>query len=114
MAKQFEINEESLSIGLEIVQCLTEIKPLTSLSFTLSKEGVVAVNEVLELSEWGIGKNAHKLKESAFKVFNGILEHPSGAPINVNLTEFEINAMNKVLSLIEKSLNEHKNGVLTK
>ena len=114
MAKQLEINEGTLSIGLEIVQCLIEIKPRTSLSFTLSEEGVNAVNEVSALTEWGIGKNAHKLKKSALEVFIGILEHPNGAPVNVNLTRFDIKAMKKVRKLIKKSLNNHKNGVLTK
>ena len=113
MVKQLEINEESLNIGLEIVQCLTELKPRTSLSFTLSEEGIEAVNEVLALTEWGIGKNAHKLKKSALAVFNGILDHPNCAPVNVNLTRFDIKAMKKVKRLIKKSLNNHKNGVLT-
>jgi len=114
MVKQLEINEESLSIGLEIVQSLTELKPHTSLSFMLSEEGVSAVNEVLALTEWGIGKNAHKLKKSALAVFNSILEHPNGAPVNINLTRFDIKAMKKVRKLIKKSLNNHKNGILTK
>jgi hypothetical protein len=114
MVKQLEINEEALNIGMEIVQCLSELKPHTSLSFTLSEEGVGAVNEMLALTEWGIGKNAHKLKKSALAVFNGILEHPNDTPVNVNLTRFEIEAMKKVRQIIKKSLNNHKNGVLTK
>jgi hypothetical protein len=114
MTKQLEINEESLGIGLEIVQCLSEIKPLSSLSFKLNDEGVEAVNEVLALAEWGIGKNAYKLKEAALDVFNGMLEHPDGAPINVNLTEYEIKAMKTVMDLIERSLDKHADGVLTK
>jgi len=114
MTKELEINEESLNVGLEIVQCLSELKPLSSLSFTLSNEGVDAVNQVFALAEWGIGKNAYKLKESALKVFNDILEHPDGAPINVNLTEYEIKAMNMVMDLIDRSLDKHTNGVSTK
>jgi hypothetical protein len=114
MTKELEINEEFLNIGLEIVQCLSELKPLSSLSFTLSHEGVDAVKEVLTLAEWGIGKNAYKLKESSLEVFNGILDHPDTAPVNVNLTEYEIKAMNKVKDLIERSLDKHTNSVLTK
>jgi hypothetical protein len=114
MTKQLEINKETLSIGLEIVQCLSDLKPLSSLSFTLSNEGVDAVNEVLALVEWGIGKNAYKLKEAATEVFTDILEHPDGTPVNVNLTEYEIKAMEKVTDLIEKSLDKHTNGVLKK
>lgn len=114
MTKEFEINEESLGIGLEIVQCLSEIKPLSSFSFTLNDAGVDAINEVLALTEWGIGKNAYKLKEAAMDVFSDILEHPDGAPVNVNLTEYEIKAMNKVTDLIERSLDKHTNSVLTK
>ena len=107
MTKELEINEESLCIGLEIVQCLSEIKPLQSLSFTLSNEGVIAVNEVSTLTEEGIGKNAYKLKEAALDVFNAILEHPDGVPINVNLTEYEIKAMKTVMDVIERSLDKH-------
>lgn len=114
MTKQLEINEESLGIGLEIVQQLSELKSLSSFSFTLSDEGVDAVNEVLELTEWGIGENAYKLKEAAIGVFSDILEHPDGAPVNVNLTEYEIKAMEKVTDLIERSLDKHNDGVLTK
>jgi hypothetical protein len=114
MTKELEINEESLNIGLEIVQQLSEVKPLSSLSFTLSDQGVDAVNEVLELTEWGIGKNAYKLKEAAIEVFSDILEQPDGTPVNVNLTEYEIKAMEKVTDLIEKSLDKNTNGVLTK
>jgi hypothetical protein len=114
MSKELEINEKALGIGLEIVQNLSELKPLSSLSFTLSNEGVEAVDEVLTLSEWGIGKNAYKLKEAALEIFNDILEHPMGAPINVNLTEYEIKAMKTVMELIESSLDKHTNGVLTK
>lgn len=114
MTKELEINEKALGIGLEIVQSLSALKPLSSISFSLSNEGIEAVDEVLALSEWGIGKNAYKLKEAAIEVFNDILEHPDGAPINVNLTEYEIKAMKTVMELIEKSLDKHTNGVLTK
>lgn len=103
-----------MAIGLEIVQSLSELKPLSSFSFTLSNEGFDAVNQVFALAEWGIGKNAYKLKKSALKVFNDILEHPNGSPINVNLTEYEIKAMKTVMSLIERSLDNHTNGILTK
>ena len=113
MTKQLDINKESLSIGLEIVQCFTELKPRTSLSFTLSEEGVNAVNEVLALAESGIGDNAHKLKGAALEVFNGILEHPNGAPINVNLTKYDIKAMEKVKQIIERTLDKRTNGGLS-
>ena len=114
MTKELEINEKALGIGLEIVQSLSELKPLSSLSFTLSNEGVEAIDEMLALSEWGIGKNAYKLKEAALGVFEDILEHPMGAPINVNLTEYEIKAMKTVRELIDTSLDKQTSGVLTK
>ena len=106
-----KLNVEYLTLGLKIVQSITQIKPLSSLSFSLSEEGVDAANEVMALTEWGLGKNAFKLKQSALGVFNYILKHPKGAPININLTESEIKAMKKVMNLIERSLNKRTTGV---
>jgi hypothetical protein len=90
------------------------LKPLSSLSFTLSTDGLEAVNEVQRLIDWGIGKNKSKIKDAALSVISPLAESDPGLPNNVNLTEFDIKSMEEVLALIERSLSKHKDGVLTR
>jgi hypothetical protein len=39
-------------------------------------------------------------------------EFSPGDPVNVNFTEYEIKAMGEVVSVIEKALEQHEDGVL--
>ena len=111
---RIEINNKDLQTAQDIVGAITNIKPLTSLSFTLNAEGVTAINETLRLVEWGIGKNKPKLKETALDVLSPLGEADQGMPLNVNLTEYEIKALEEVLALIERSISKHKDGAVTR
>jgi hypothetical protein len=111
---RIEINVVDLGTAVEIIENLAGLKPLTSFSFSLNEEGVSAVNEVLRLVEWGIGKNKPKLKEAALEVLLPLVEPESGTPLNVNLNEYEVKSMEEVLALIERALDKHKDGVLTR
>jgi len=111
---RIEINVVDLGTAMEIIETLAGLKPLTSFSFSLNEEGVSAVNEVLRLVEWGIGKNKPKLKEAALEVLLPLVEPEPGTPLNVNLTEYEVKSMEEVLALIVRALDKHKDGVLTR
>ena len=112
--ESIELNIDSIEVAQQIVGTLVGIKPLNSLSFTLSEEGVDAVNETVKLVEWGIGKNKTKIKKAALDTLKPLAESEPAKPINVNLTEFEIKTMEEVLELIERALEKHKDGVLTR
>ena len=111
---RIEINVVDLGTAVEIMEALADLKPLTSFSFSLNEEGVSAVNEVLRLVEWGIGKNKPKLKKAALEVMLPLIEPEPGTPLNVNLTEYEVKSMVEVVALIVRALDKHKDGVLTR
>ena len=111
---RIEINVVDLGTAMEIIETLAGLKPLTSFSFSLNEEGVSAVNEVLRLVEWGIGKNKPKLKEAALDVLLPLVEPEPGTPLNVNLTEYEVKSLVEVLALIVRALDKHKDGVLSR
>ena len=108
-----EVMVEDIQTAQEIFGAIVKIKPLTSLSFTLSNEGLTAVNETLRLIEWGIGKNKPKIKEAALSVLSPLVDSEPGMPNNVNLTEFELKALGEVLSVLERALSKNKDGVVT-
>lgn len=112
-SEQIEIMVEDIQTAQEIVENIAKIKPLTSFSFTLSSEGQKAVNITLQLIEWGIGKNKAKLKQAALDVVSPLSGTEPGEPNNINLTEFEIKAMEAILGVIERALSKQKDGVLT-
>ncbi len=109
---QIEINVESIQTGHKIVETFANLKPLSSLSFTLNTDGLAAVSEVVRLVHWGIGKNKSKLKDAALDMLLPLAESEPGIPNNVNLTEFDIKAMEEVLTLIDRALSKHKDGVV--
>jgi hypothetical protein len=111
---RLEIDIEDIQTAQEIVGNIANLKPLTSLSFTLSAEGSSAVKEILRLIEWGIGKNKPKLKQAALDVFSPLLDSDPGVPNNINLTEFEIKATEEVLAVIERALSKYKDGMVTR
>jgi len=109
---QIEISAESIQTGQDIVETFVNLKPLSSLSFTLNPEGLEAISDVVRLVNWGIGKNKPKLKDAALDVLSPLAESEPGIPNNVNLTEFEIKAMEEVLALIDRAASKHKDGVV--
>lgn len=111
---RIEIKKEDLQTAQEIIGAFTNLKPLTSFSFTLNDEGLTALKETLRLIEWGIGKNKLKLKEAALEVLSPLSDDDQGAPININLTEYEIKAMEEVSVLIERAISKHKDGMVTR
>jgi len=112
--ESIELKIESIEIAQQIVSALVGVKPLNSLSFTLSEEGVEAVNETVKLVEWGIGKNKTKIKKAALGILTPLAESEPAKPLNVNFTEEEIKAVEEILELIERALEKHKDGVLSR
>ena len=111
---RIEINIEDLQTAQEIFGTIVKIKPLTSFSFTLNGEGLTAIKETLRLVEWGIGKNKPKLKEAAIDILSPVVDVDQGLPININLNEYEIKAIEEVLALIDRSISKYKEGVVTR
>jgi hypothetical protein len=112
--KNIEIDVERIHQSREIVGNLVELKPFTSFSFVLNSDGYAAVEEVISLAEWGIGRNKARIKEAALRVLNRLIAHPAGTPLNVNLTEKEADSLEEVLAQIDRALEHHKEGVLTR
>ncbi|MCB2179866.1 hypothetical protein KQH54_01950 [bacterium] len=114
MAQSEEIKIDPIitEIAQNIFTELANLKPETSLSFTLNEQGSNAISQAIALAEWGIGGNKPKLKEAALENLNAIDEIPPGEPVNVNFTKYEVKAMAEVLSVIEKALETHTDGVL--
>ena len=112
--KNIEIDVDRLNQSREIVENLIELKPYTSLSFVLNDDGFAAIEETISLAEWGIGRNKTRIKEAALRVLNRLVAHPAGSPLNVNLTEKESESMDEVLWQIDRALEQHREGVLTK
>ncbi len=112
MTNMMKINPGILDLAKEIFGTLAEQRPEQSLSFVLSDEGGVAVSDAVKIVEWGIGGNKSKLKATALEVLEEMGQVPAGAPININLTEYELKAMEEVVAAIEKAIDSHQNGIL--
>jgi len=114
MAEEIYIKPEIVRIAHVIFSEFCNMKPESSLSFSLTEEGVLAMTEAKKLAEWGIGGNKPKLKETALEHLEVFQKSRAGEPVNVNFTEYEIKAMGEVLAVIEKALESHEDGVLFK
>lgn len=114
MADEITINPEIVKVAQAIFTEFSTLKPERSLSFSLTEEGVDAISEAKKLADWGIGGNKPKLKETALEYIEGLEDSNPGEPLNVNFTEYEIKAMGEVLSVIERALENHEDGVLSK
>lgn len=112
MIDELRINPELLVKAKEIFSTIGQYRPEHSLSFVLSPEGADAVSDTLKIVEWGIGGNKSKLKATALEVLGEINGVPSGAPVNINLTEYELKSMDEVVTAIEKAIENHRDGVL--
>lgn len=114
MADEINIKPEIVKIAHVIFSEFASMKPERSLSFSLTEEGVDAISEAKKLAEWGIGGNKPKLKETALEYIEDLEDSNPGEPLNVNFTEYEIKAMGEVLSVIERAMENHEEGVLSK
>lgn len=108
------LNVARVELARDIIRELVTIMPERSLSFILSPEGFEAMVETIRLADWGIGKNKSKLKESALENLQSITVLPAGKPVNINFTEYELKALGEVLAVIERALENHKEGILTR
>lgn len=111
---RIELKIDKIEIAQQIVGTLAGIRPLNSLSFTLSENGVDAVIETVKLVEWGIGKNKSKIRKAALDILKPLAESEPAKPVNVNFTEPEVKSIGEVLELIERALEKHKDGVLSR
>ncbi|MFN2146292.1 MAG: hypothetical protein ACK2T7_13140 [Anaerolineales bacterium] len=112
MSETMSINPGILELAKEIFGTLAEQRPEQSLSFVLSDDGEEAVSDAVKIVEWGIGGNKSKLKATALEVLEEMDQVPAGAPININLTEYELKAMEEVVAAVEKAIDNHQDGVL--
>jgi len=112
MAEDININPEVVEVAHEIFTEFASLKPEHSFSFSLTEMGVDAISVAKQLADWGIGGNKPKLKATAIEYIEVMEEFSPGDPVNVNFTEYEIKAMGEVVSVIEKALEEHEDGVL--
>jgi hypothetical protein len=111
-ADVLSINVAILEKGLEIFDVLSGLTPEKSLSFVLTDEGAEAVQLAIPLTEWGIGGNKPKLKETALECLAQINEAEAGDPVNVNFTEYEVKSMGEILAVFQKALEEQEDGIL--
>ena len=112
MNDEIIINPDLLENAREIFSTLAQQRPEHSVSFVLSNEGFRAVEDTIKVVEWGIGGNKSKLKSTALEILAWISSVPNGAPVNVNLTEYELKSMGEVVEAIEKAVENHQEGVL--
>jgi hypothetical protein len=63
--------------------------------------------------DWGMGKNMAKMKDAALTNIDLLLTSP-GERVNINLTEYECKSIGAVASLVERSLDKEKDGLLRK
>lgn len=109
-----KIDPKAAELAAEIVAALAALRPEKSLSFVLSPEGKLAVEQAISITDWGIGGNKPKLKETALENLSLINNIEAGHPVNVNLTDYEIKAMGEVLDVIRRVLENHQNGIVKK
>jgi polyhydroxyalkanoate synthesis regulator protein len=90
-------------LGKEILAKLASLRPEKSFSFVLNEDGHEAIRALIELTEEKMPKNMNRLLESAMATFIPLSEFEPGTPLNVNLNEDDIKAMEKVLELAERN-----------
>jgi len=112
MPDEMRINPELLGLAKEIFTTIAEQRPEHSISFMLSNEGAEAVSDTIKIVGWGIGGNKPKLKSTALEVLDEMSQVPAGGPVNINLIEYEMKAMEEVVAAIDKAIDGHVDGVL--
>lgn len=112
MSKTIQINNQSLKMGFSILKELSVFRPYSSISFQSSEEIIIALEEVKRLADWGMAKNKHKMKDTAIKNLELILNAEPGEPVNLNLTKYELKSIKAVSKLVKRTLDERKKGVV--
>ena len=87
-------------------------RPFSSISFQSTGEIVSAAQEVKRLTEWGMAKNKHKMKESAVNTMDTILYVEPDDPVNFNLSKYELKSIKAVSKLVKRTLDQLEDGVV--
>lgn len=111
MAKELQVDGDILNTGLEVIQGIADFQPFSSISFLATENILEAVEEASELVDWGMAKNKHKMKATALDIMEFITEAEPGEPVNLNLDEYELKSIAAAADLIERTLDEKKDGV---
>jgi hypothetical protein len=111
MAKNIQIDGTALTTGLRVVQEITGFQPFSSISFLATENILDAVEETSKLVNWGMAKNKHKMKAAALEIMDHITEAEPGEPVNLNLDEYQLESMEAAADLIERALDDKKDGV---
>ena len=111
MAKNIQINGSALTTGLQVVQEISEFQPFSSISFLATENILDAVEETSRLVDWGMAKNKHKMKAAALEIMEHIVGAEPGEPVNLNLDEYQLDSMAAAADLIERTLDDRKDGV---
>ena len=114
MAKEekVQINLDGVKLAQKIMEQLAEVRPEHSFSFVLNEEGNQAISESIKIAEWGIGGNKSKLKATALEILESIDDIPTGEPVNINFTEYEIKSITEVYDALGKALENQEDGFL--
>jgi len=111
VAKNLRVDGSALTTGLQIVQEIADFQPYSSISFFATENILDAVEETSRLVDWGMAKNKHKMKATALEIMENIAEVDPGEPVNLNLDEYQLDSMAAAADLIERTLDEKKDGV---
>lgn len=90
-------------IGKEIISVLMNLRVEQSFSFVLNEEGHQALQALVDLTEEKMPKNMTRLLESAMETLSPLTNFEPGDPLNVNLNEDDLKAMEKIMELIERN-----------
>jgi hypothetical protein len=111
VAKEFQVDGTVLNTGLEVLQGIAGFQPYSSISFHATEKILNAVTEASKLVDWGMAKNMQKMKETALDIMEYIQEAQPGEPVNLNLDDYELKSIAAAADLIERTLDEQKDGV---
>ena len=111
MTKELEVDGSVLTTSLKLMQGIAGFQPYSSISFLATENILEAVEEASELVDWGMAKNMHKMKATALDIMEFITESDPGEPVNLNLDEYELKSVAAAAELIERTLDEKKDGV---
>ena len=113
MAKDYQMDGTRLNTGLTVMQSIAEFQPYSSISFLATENILAAVEEVRELIDGRMAKNMQKMKAAALEIMENITEAEPGEPVNLNLDEYELKSISAAADLIERTLDEGKDGAKT-
>ena len=111
MTKEFKVDGTVLNTGLEVMQGIAGFQPYSSISFQVTEKILNAITEAGKLVDWGMAKNKHKMKETALDILDDIQEAQPGEPVNLNLDDYELKSIAAAADLIERTLEDQKDGV---